>query len=130
MKWLSIINRSVEKLLFVLEKITVLILFFMVIMVFINACLRYFLKTNIMVSEELARFCFIWSCLLGSLVIYKRKGHITITIVSDNLKGKTRVVVNVLARIITTMALIFLCYGAVLYIQSTSKYLNAGMRVN
>ena len=115
----------------IIDKMTMYMLAFMVLMVFINACLRYLFAKGIMVNEELARFSFVWLCLLGSLVAYKRKSHIRITILSDSIKSKK--IKNTLysvSRIITTGAIIFLSYGAVLYFLKATEYINAGIPVN
>lgn len=119
-----------DKILQGFDFLTVIALAGMVAVVFFNAVLRYVFNTGIMVSEELARFLFIWMCLLGSVVAYRKKNHIYITVITDMLPPKAKVVVQCIARIITTVAIIFLCYGSVLYIQNTSQYMNSGIRIN
>lgn len=121
------IGKFVESL---IESITVVVLAFMVVLVFVNACMRYFLHTNILVNEELARFSFIWMCQLGCIVAYKRKAHICITVVVDSLPAKTKRAAYILSRIVTAAALIFLTYGTWLFVKNSSEYINAGIPLN
>ena len=113
-----------------IENILVVFLLAMVILVFINASMRYFLHTDIPNSEELARFFFVWMCLLGCVVTHMRKSHITVTFVTDIIPQKAKKFVNGLARIITVGALIYLTYGAVLYVKTSSGFTNAGVPLN
>lgn len=40
---------------------------------------RYVLKTPIFFSEELARYCFVWSCMLGASIVNRKDEHTNVT---------------------------------------------------
>ncbi len=44
---------------------------------------RYLFGAPIIWAEELASLCFLWLVYLGSVVLYKRKGHIAVTALSN-----------------------------------------------
>ena len=121
------VGKLIEK---IIENILIIFLLFMVVLVFINASMRYILHTNILNSEELARFSFIWMCLLGCIVTHMKKGHMRVTFVTDMLPKKAEKVVTALARLVTAGALVYLCWGSVLYIKTSSGFMNPGVPLN
>lgn len=48
----------------------------MVIMVFGNVVLRYVFNSGITMSEELARFCFLWLIFVGAVVAMRERAHL------------------------------------------------------
>ena len=114
----------------VIENILIVFLVIMVVLVFINAGLRYIFRFGILSSEELARFFFFWMCYLGCIVVHMKKGHIRVTFVVDMLPKKAEKVVNAIARMITAGALAYLCWGAFLYVEASSKFMNQGVPLN
>jgi len=48
----------------------------MVLMVFGNVVLRYVFNSGIVVSEELARFCFVWLTFIGGVVAMREGTHL------------------------------------------------------
>jgi len=58
-----------------LEFLLVLCLAAMVAMVFGNVVLRYAFDSGIDVSEELARFCFVWLTFVGAVVVARENAH-------------------------------------------------------
>ena len=48
----------------------------MVLMVFGNVVLRYVFNSGIVVSEELARFCFVWLTFIGAIVAVRDNAHL------------------------------------------------------
>ena len=113
-----------------IDNILVILLIFMVAMVFINACLRYFFRTNIPNSEELARFSFVWMCFVGCVVVHMRKSHMCVTALTEYLPKKAVQFVNIIARFVTAGALLYLSYGSLLYIRQSSQFMNPGISVN
>jgi TRAP-type C4-dicarboxylate transport system permease small subunit len=59
-----------------LELLVVLCLVAMVIMVFGNVVLRYGFNSGIDISDEMARYCFIWLTYIGAMVAMREKGHL------------------------------------------------------
>lgn len=48
---------------------------------------RYFFNVSQSWTEEVARYCFIWSSLLGAVVLTKTKGHAVVDFLVKNFRG-------------------------------------------
>lgn len=59
-----------------LELLIVVCMVAMVIMVFGNVVLRYGFNSGINVSDEMARYSFIWLTYIGAMVAMREKGHL------------------------------------------------------
>ncbi len=90
------------------EKLLVFSLVFTVILIFIQVIMRYIFNNSLTWSEELARYIFIWQCWLGVSLSFRKRSHINITMITDNLKGKSKLFLEVLAYLITLAFTIFL----------------------
>jgi len=108
----------------------VLSLSMMVILVFINAIMRYIFKTSLPVSEEYSRFFFMWTTFLGVIAAFKDKQHVAVTIVIDQLKGKTKRIFYVIAQIISLIAMIIVLIGGIKYTISASTYKTVATGIN
>jgi len=114
----------------VFEWITVGLLSFMVLLVFTNAVLRYTINVAITESEELARFIFIYIIFLGSIIAFKEKKFIAITIVADALKGKARIAVMIIKEVLVFIAIVYLLYSGIIFTMQASTYSAQGFRIN
>ena len=70
-KILDTIDRATDTLCLVFMSVGFVITFFHIIG-------RYILKTPIFYSEELARYCFIWACMLGASVVNRNDEHTSV----------------------------------------------------
>ena len=113
-----------------IENILVILLLFMVLLVFANATIRYFLRTSIIHSDEIARLTFVWMCLLGCVVTHMKKAHIRVTVLAESLPKKVAEAINIIGRLITAGALAYLSYGSVIYVRMSSQITNPGIPVN
>lgn len=68
----ALINRYCR----LLDHLQVALLAFMTLLVFVNVALRYLFNSGITVSEEVARWAFIWIVFLGSIVALKDRSHL------------------------------------------------------
>jgi TRAP-type C4-dicarboxylate transport system permease small subunit len=59
-----------------LKALIALFLAVMVVLVFGNVVLRYAFNSGITISEELARWLFVWLTFLGSIVVMREHGHL------------------------------------------------------
>ncbi|NBJ71612.1 MULTISPECIES: TRAP transporter small permease [Clostridia] len=66
----------------------VLILSVMVLLVFLNAVMRYLFHSGITWSEELSRYSFVWLVFLGAVVAFKEGSHIIVDLVVSKLPEK------------------------------------------
>lgn len=98
--------------------ITVIMLF-MVVVIFINAVLRYVFNQGFAASEELARFAFIWISFLGMIIAYFQDKHVGVDFLAALFKGGKRLVFNFVTDAIVLFALGSMLYGSILYYQDT-----------
>jgi TRAP-type C4-dicarboxylate transport system permease small subunit len=102
----------------------------MVILVFINAVMRYAFHSSIPVSEEYARFFFMWTVFFGVIAAFRDKAHVSVTIVTDYLKGKAKIYVYLIAQAITIIILGLLLIGGITYTISASTYNTVATGIN
>lgn len=87
----------------------------MVMLVFINAVLRYALKQNIVEAEELSRYFFIWTVYLGTLIAFKENRHVGVDIFISRLEGKMRMFVDLIANTLIIISMLVVTYGGFNY---------------
>jgi TRAP-type transport system small permease protein len=73
--FLSKVIPLVDRFFRLLEFVIVACLAAMVVMVFGNVVLRYAFDSGIPVSEEMARFCFVWLTFVGAVVVAREHAH-------------------------------------------------------
>lgn len=102
---------------FLYEKIInkIIVLFFLIMSgsVFIQVIFRYCLHKPIYWSEEVPRFMLIWLTFLGAGIAMRKQGHLSITILTNRLKDKTRLKVQLVALILSIVFLIVLAIGGI-----------------
>jgi TRAP-type C4-dicarboxylate transport system permease small subunit len=69
-------QRLIDGYFWLLKALIALFLAAMVVLVFGNVVLRYAFNSGITVSEELARWLFVWLTFLGSIVVLREHGHL------------------------------------------------------
>jgi TRAP-type C4-dicarboxylate transport system permease small subunit len=72
-------------------------------MVCLNVFTRYVLKTPILVSIELSRIFFIWSCFFAAGITFYQKGHIVISFISDLIPTRPRKWIGFLIEVLTVV---------------------------
>jgi TRAP-type C4-dicarboxylate transport system permease small subunit len=72
----SVIEKLIHSFFKLLEFLIVGCMVCMVIMVFGNVVLRYGFNSGIDISDEMARYCFIWLTYIGAMVAMREKGHL------------------------------------------------------
>lgn len=104
-------------------------IFMMVLLIFVNASCRYLFNTGFTASEELSRFFFIWTVFLGIIVAYKDGEHVAVTILTDKLKGKCKLLAGILADLFSLIALGAVLTGGIRYtlMSATRKSVATGV---
>lgn len=92
---------------------------FMVIVIFINAFMRYVFNKGFAASEELGRFAFIWLSFMGMTIAYFKGKHVGVDFLAERFKGGKRLVFDLITDTIIFIALIAMTYGSILYYQDT-----------
>jgi TRAP-type C4-dicarboxylate transport system permease small subunit len=59
-----------------LEFLIVVLMVAMLVMVFGNVVLRYGFNSGINISDEMARYCFVWLTYIGAMVAMREGGHL------------------------------------------------------
>ncbi len=85
----------------------------MVLVIFLQVIMRYVLGSSLSWSEELARYCFIWSVYIGISYGVKRKRHISVDVLLVMLKERGRLILTILTNcLFIIFAAIIIYYGA------------------
>lgn len=98
--------------------ITVISLF-MVVVIFINAMMRYVFNYGFAASEELGRFAFIWLSFMGMTIAYFKGKHVGVDFLAEKFKGGKRLAFDLITDAIIFIALFSMFYGSVLYYKET-----------
>ena len=62
----------------------------MTLAVFLEILFRYVFHFPLFWTEEFARYCLVWSSLLGATIAFKRGEHIAVTFFMDRLPTRSR----------------------------------------
>lgn len=102
-KILGTVDKVTDYTCFILMCVAFLITFFHIIG-------RYILKTPIFFSEELARYCFVWACMLGAAVVNRKDEHTSVTYFAGLLPKKLQGFLYILREILILVLLVALIY--------------------
>ena len=69
-------HKAIDLFFKLLEFLVVASLVAMVVMVFGNVVLRYGFNSGILISEEMARYCFIWLTYIGAMIAMREREHL------------------------------------------------------
>ena len=87
-------------------------LILMTVVIFFQVIIRFTPMTSIAWTEELSRFAFIWSSMLGAAVAYDRGSFASITMVPNALKGNARRIFYFVVEILVLgTSIILIVYG-------------------
>lgn len=87
------------------------------VLVMMNVVLRYFFKTGIYWSEEVATGCFVWSVFLGAAAGYKRKAHVGVDMLVNLASDKVKEMVTVTVDVILLFINGYITYIAIIYLR-------------
>ncbi len=95
-----------------IDLLTAACLAVMVVLVFGNVVLRYAFNSGITVSEEIARWLFVWLTFLGAIAALAERGHLGTDLLVSRLRRGARRVVLVVAQLAMLGATGLLLQGA------------------
>jgi TRAP-type C4-dicarboxylate transport system permease small subunit len=72
----NVLDATIERFCRAIDLLIAAALAVMVVLVFGNVVLRYVFNSGIAVSEEVARWLFVWVCFMGAVVALKEGGHL------------------------------------------------------
>ncbi len=105
-------TRWLERMGGLLETVVALLLGAMVVMVFGNVVLRYAFNSGISVSEEVARWAFVWLTFLGAVVALKDNAHLGVDLLVRLLPRAGRRFCLILTQLIELGLCVFMFYGS------------------
>jgi len=91
--------------------VVVAVLSLMVVLVFVNAVLRYAFNSGIPAGEELSRYLFIWISCLGTIAAYREGKHIGVDLLINALRGTARRTVELIAQVIVFATFVLVLWG-------------------
>ena len=118
----DIINRITEATL-------VIVLSGMAVVVLLQVIFRYVLNFPLFWTEELARYCLVWSSLLGSAVAVKRGQHIAVTIFLERVPPGLRRGLTMIALISVAAILTIILWGGIQLVAITRAQISPALRI-
>ena len=83
---------------------------------------RYVLQLPLAWSAELARYCMVWSALLGSSVLVRRNGHLRVTLIDRWLPPRGMRILHLFVAVVSMVFFtILLISGCVLVFRTTGQ---------
>jgi TRAP-type C4-dicarboxylate transport system permease small subunit len=119
----DIINRVTEVFL-------VIVLSAMAITILLQVLFRYVLNLPLFWTEELARYCLVWSSLLGSAVAVKRGRHIAVAILIERFPPDLRRGLTIIALISVAAVLAIILWGGIQLVAITRAQISPALRVS
>jgi TRAP-type C4-dicarboxylate transport system permease small subunit len=118
----DIVNRIAE--------ITIIVFIsLMAVVVFAEVIFRYVFPLPLFWTEEFARYCLVWSSLLGAGVALKRGEHIAVTFFTDKFPKGIRIEAAQFVQIIIVAFLGVLFWGGLCLVIITRHQLSPAMRI-
>lgn len=109
MNWNTKMTKWVDKILVVLISGSFFVLIFACVL---QVFTRFVLNSSLSWTEELARYAFIWSNLLGAALCVKNKSNAVVTVITDKLSVKNKKRFNVMANMcVVFISCIIAIYG-------------------
>jgi len=105
------IGRAVDALFRLVNGLLAGLLAAMVVMVFGNVVLRYFFNSGIVVSEELARFCFVWLTFIGAVVAARDRTHLGMDNVVSRLPRRGKLICLAASQLLILLCCVLLVDG-------------------
>lgn len=109
-------NKILDNLEEIISSIFILIT---TILVLINIVTRYFFRTGIYWSEEVATGCFVWAVFIGAAAAYKKGQHIGIDVIVKHLDGRTKDTVKLFIDLLLLVLMTYMSYLSIKYVMTT-----------
>ena len=105
-------KKSVAVFYRLLEVMLVLAMLAMCAMVFTNVVLRYGFNRSLAISEEMARFSFVWLTFIGTVLTLRENAHLGIESVVQRLPRSGRLACMLLVNLLIMVCGAIFCWGA------------------
>lgn len=123
-------SKKTEKALYNALKIFVtIVLMSMVLMIFVNALLRYVFNSGISATEELSRYAFVWVSALGAILGYYADKHVGIDLLVKALHGLPKLIIQLIAEVVVLCVIFVIIRGGWLYFIQTYNLDSAAIAI-
>lgn len=102
----------------VVDVITVIFMAALFVVITFQVLNRFMLHIPAAWTEEMGRYCFVWLSMFGTVRALQSRVHLKIDIVESNLKGNSKLIVNILAEIIILVFCLILTVTGYTYTMS------------
>ena len=107
----------------------IIFLALMAVVVFMEVIFRYVLHLPLFWTEEFARYCLVWSSLLGAAVALKRGEHIAVTLFLGYFPEGTGRALAIVARFSIATILAVMMWGGIKLVMITSTQISPALRI-
>ncbi|MEA4859776.1 MAG: TRAP transporter small permease [Sphaerochaeta sp.] len=90
-------------------------------LVMLNVIMRYFFKTGIYWSEEVATACFVWSVFIGAAAGYKHKAHVGVDMLVNLCPPTLKKIIIIVVDLVLLLINGYITYIAVIYLSLSYK---------
>ena len=119
-KFMDVVEKVIRVLLFVCVAVMVICMVYQVI-------LRYIFSASNSWSEELCRYLFIYSVMLGAAIAVRRNSHLQIDVLTSRFGEKLKKIVTIVATVAGIVFLGYLFVYSVNLVQTGAKTASAGI---
>ena len=85
-------------------------------LVLLNVFMRYFLRTGIYWTEEVATACFVWAVFIGAAAGYKHKAHVGVDMLVNLCPPKIKKTITIIVDLVLLLINGYITYIAVIYL--------------
>lgn len=114
------IERFNEKLVNLLKIIIGLLMAIMVSIMIINVITRYFFHTSLTFTGELSQYLTIWVALLGSVILVIKGEHITVDVLENHLRTKSKKVIQICCILVSSLFFVVQIFYGIVFITMTT----------
>ena len=84
----------------------------MAVLVFVNVIARYVFGNSLAVSDEMSTYLFVLMCFMGTAVAARRKAHLGLSIVTDHVSPRARMIISMVMYAISALfCLLIVIFG-------------------
>jgi TRAP-type C4-dicarboxylate transport system permease small subunit len=102
----------------------------MAVVVFSEVIFRYVLLLPLFWTEEFARYCLVWSSLLGAGVALKRGQHIAVTYVAERFPPRLNALTAMLVDLSIGLLLLVILWGGIKLVVLTRHQFSPALRIS
>lgn len=114
----------------VLGRICVALFTLLVILVSWQVITRLILHNPSLITEDLAKYSFVWLVLFGGALVFGERGHLAVVIVKEKLPRKLRIGAEILIELVTAFfAITVLTIGGMLATEIAWNQLSAALQI-